>query len=321
MKGLFVTHNRIGDAVLSTGLLGELIRQHPKLRLTVACGPIAAPIFDAVPNVGEIIAMRKRKASLHWLDLWRKCFPTNWDVLVDLRNSPVSRLLGARRKYIGGSADPSRHRVEHLATIIGVSKVPSPRLWLDNSHFEMARKLLPGNRPILALGPVANWKGKQWKGERFAELANRITGPSSVLQGAPVVILGGPEDRGQTECITKLIQPNQVIDLVGKVDLLTAGAVLRECALFVGNDSGLMHIAAASGVATLGLFGPSREENYAPWGSRSAIVRTQESYDELVSKPGYNHRITGSLMDSLTVDAVEGAAIKLWHKTCRERLA
>ncbi|SVD59335.1 uncharacterized protein METZ01_LOCUS412189, partial [marine metagenome] len=186
-----VTHNRIGDAVLSTGLLGELIRKHPKLRLTVACGPIAAPIFKAVPNVGEIIAMRKRKASLHWLDLWRRCFPTNWDVLVDLRNSPVSRLLGARKKYISGSADPSRHRVEHLATIMGMSIIPSPRLWLDNSHLAMARKLLPKNRPILALGPVANWKGKQWDGKRFAELANRITGTSGVLQGAPVVILGG----------------------------------------------------------------------------------------------------------------------------------
>ena len=117
-----------------------------------------------------------------------------------------------------------------------------------------------------------------------------------------------------------MIPPDQRIDLVGKVDLLTASAVLRQCALFVGNDSGLMHIAAASGVTTLGLFGPSREENYAPWGSCSAVVRTRESYNELVDRPGYNHRITDSLMGSLTVDIVEKAAVKLWHKVIQEQV-
>ena len=221
MKGLFVTYNRIGDAVLSTGILGELIRKYPELRLTVACGPIAAPIFKVVPNLSEIISMPKRKASLHWFDLWQKCFSTHWDLLVDLRNSPVSRLLRARKKYIGGTADPSRHRVEHLAAVMDMSIAPSPRLWLNHCHHQMAQKLLPKKRPILALGPVANWKGKQWDGAKFAELANRLTSGSGVLQGAPVVVLGGPEERDQTGLITQVIPPDQRIDLVGKVDLLT----------------------------------------------------------------------------------------------------
>src|SRR3546814_14314158 len=64
---------------------------------------------------------------------------------------------------------------------------------------------------------------------------------------------------------------------------------LKRCALYVGNDSGLMHIAAASGIPTLGLFGPSRPENYAPWGERSAVARTAVAYDDLFP-PGYDHR-------------------------------
>ena len=86
------------------------------------------------------------------------------------------------------------------------------------------------------------------------------------------------------------------------------------CHFFVGNDSGLMHIAAASGVPTLGLFGPSREKHYAPWGDHTAVVRTKLSYDELVGGSDYNPVTTRSLMESLSVDAVEDAAVKLWNR-------
>ncbi len=64
-----------------------------------------------------------------------------------------------------------------------------------------------------------------------------------------------------------------MIDLVGKVDLLTAYACLKRARLFVGNDSGLMHLAAAAGAPTLGLFGPSDERLYAPWGPRARVLR------------------------------------------------
>ena len=107
------------------------------------------------------------------------------------------------------------------------------------------------------------------------------------------------------------------INLAGKLDLLTAYAVLRRSALFIGNDSGLMHIAAASGVPTLGLFGPSREQHYGPWGEKAAWVRTRKTYDELVGQPGYDHRNTGSLMSSLSIDQVEEAVISLWCRVGR----
>ena len=314
MNVLFITYSRIGDAVLSTGVLAELIRLNPKLNITIACGPVASSLFQAVPNLVRVIAMPKRKASLHWLELWRQCVSVRWDILVDLRNSAASRFLRAKRKYIGGRADPSCHRVEHLGAIMDMSPAPAPRLWLKEHHLSRAREMLPADGPILALGPVANWSGKQWDAKRFAELANRLTSRSGIMRGASVVILGGPEERAQAEFVSAMIPAAQRIDLVGKVDLLTACAVLHQCSLFVGNDSGLMHIAAASGVATLGLFGPSREKHYAPWGSRSSVVRTKLGYDELVGRPDYDHRTTDSLMGSLAVDDVEEAVIELWRR-------
>ena len=64
----------------------------------------------------------------------------------------------------------------------------------------------------------------------------------------------------------------RAVDLVGKLSLPEAAAVLARCALFVGNDSGLMHLSAATGTPTLGLFGPSPADHYAPAGPRAAAV-------------------------------------------------
>ena len=73
------------------------------------------------------------------------------------------------------------------------------------------------------------------------------------------------------------------IDLTGKVDLLTAYACLRRARLFIGNDSGLMHIAAAAGAPTLGLFGPSDERRYAPWGDHAQAIRGPRGFEQFLA--------------------------------------
>ena len=73
------------------------------------------------------------------------------------------------------------------------------------------------------------------------------------------------------------------VDLTGKVDLLTAYAVLKRADLFIGNDSGLMHIAAAAGVPTIGLFGPSDERRYAPWGPLTKAVRGPRTFEQFLA--------------------------------------
>ena len=79
MNILFITSNRLGDTVLSTGLLGHLIAQHPGARITVVCGPVPAPLFAATPNVVHVISFAKRRWSLHWLGLWLATVGTVWD--------------------------------------------------------------------------------------------------------------------------------------------------------------------------------------------------------------------------------------------------
>ncbi|MFT6580114.1 MAG: ADP-heptose:LPS heptosyltransferase [Alphaproteobacteria bacterium] len=315
MRILFVTANRIGDAVLSTGLLSHLIEQYPDARFTVAAGPASAPLFADMPRLDRIIIMRKRPFSTHWLYLWLACVTRKWGIVLDLRRSALGYTLYASERFIAAKSTSSAHRVRQLATTLGLSdNPPAPKLWIGADAEKTARALIPGDAPVLAIAPAANWPGKQWRPEYFAELVERLTGPTGALKGAKVAVFAAAHERAQIKTLLDAIPDERQIDLVGRTGLTAAIACLRRCTLFIGNDSGLMHMAAAAGAPTLGLFGPSRDEHYAPWGPKAALVRTVESYDELVGAPGYDHKTTGTLMDGLSVDAAEDAAIKLWRR-------
>ena len=85
------------------------------------------------------------------------------------------------------------------------------------------------------------------------------------------------------------------LDLVGKAPLPTLAAFLEKATFFVGNDSGLMHLSAAMGTPTLGLFGPSPENIYAPWGENADYIRTQTSFQEAIALAENGENIMGTL--------------------------
>lgn len=314
MRILFITSTRIGDAILSTGLLSYLIGMYPDARITVAAGPAAAPLFAAMPRLERTIVIRKQPGASHWATLWLQCIAYRWALVVDLRRSAIGWLLSARERRFPPSAGPKIHRVETLAATFCLENPPSPVCWTGPEDETLAKKLAPEGRPILAVAAAANWPGKQWRPERFAELVARLTGAGGILPQARVAVLAAAQERPQVQPVLAAIPTDRCLDLVGKTELPAAAAFLRRCAFFVGNDSGLMHMAAAVGTPTLGLFGPSRTAQFAPWGALTASVRTAKRYDEIVGAPGYDHRNTGTLMDSLSVDMAETAARGLWHR-------
>ncbi|MGH7016379.1 MAG: glycosyltransferase family 9 protein, partial [Caulobacteraceae bacterium] len=94
------------------------------------------------------------------------------------------------------------------------------------------------------------------------------------------------------EPVRASVPRSRLIDLVGREGLLTCYAALKHARLFIGNDSGLMHLAAAAGAPTLGLFGPSNEALYAPWGPLSRVARGPRSVGELrEADPLFNQEI------------------------------
>jgi ADP-heptose:LPS heptosyltransferase len=269
---LFISSTRIGDAVLSTGLLDHLMRAHPEARFTIVCGRVAEGVFRRMPQLERLITVEKRRYSLHWLEIWGAVAFTRWDLVVDLRASAIVWLLWAReRRVIQGGRRPG-HRLAHLAALLGVTPPPLPVIWTAPEDTARAAALLPEGQPWLVLGPTANWHRKVWPAEHFAELALRLTAPDGAFPGAGIAILGGPGDQERSMAIPVLTALPQGLDLVGKLDLPEVAAVLSRAAMFIGNDSGLMHLAAAAGAPTLGLFGPTPSDEYGPAGPKAQAV-------------------------------------------------
>ncbi len=299
-NALLITSTRLGDAVLSTGLLAAIHAQHPQAKITVVCGPLPAPLFEACPFVDRVIAIRKKKRFGHWIDLWKMLWTTRWTTIVDLRNSAISRLLWAKQRHILDHHIPKDvHKVIQYQRVMKLEEPPAPQLWLP-AHSDV-ETLIPNGAKVLALGPAANWHAKTWPEDRFIELTKRLlAGP---LQGWRVAIFAAAPEADQVKNILAAFP--DAISAVGWGDPAQVASALSRCDLFIGNDSGLMHMAAALNVKTLGLFGPTYDDIYGPWGGK--IVRTPETVAELLDIPDYNSKTCPNLMETLSVDAAEEA--------------
>ena len=286
---LFITSSRIGDAVLSSGLVKRLADEIPHASFTIVADPLTLPLFRDTPGLETLIPLVKRRYAMHWFKLWGMTRKRRWGLVVDMRGSGLARFLRARRRAVRRSPPPGSepvHKVIEAARVLKVEDAPpAPYLFTSPETEVRAADLVRfagrgAPTPILALAPAANWVGKTWPPERFAVLAAELLGDKGPLAGGRLLLLGGPHDRFACETARRAIPRANLIDLVGKVDLLTAYACLKHARLFIGNDSGLMHLAAAAGAPTLGLFGPSDDRLYAPWGDNARALRSPRSFEQ-----------------------------------------
>ena len=153
MKVLFITANRIGDAILSTGLLRHIVAAYPGARITVACGPLCTDLFAAVPGLDAVISMPKQSWNRHWWTLWRRCAPHYWDIVVDLRDSVVSRLLW-RGKIYTYRPQSDTHKIRVNAAIMALDPPPArPSAAISSSRLVL-RRSHPCNPPASAAMPI-----------------------------------------------------------------------------------------------------------------------------------------------------------------------
>lgn len=288
MRILFITSSRLGDAVIASGAIERIRLAHPGAKLTIACGAAAAGAFTRLPGLERLIVFEKQDFDRHWLSLWSRVVRDWWHLVVDFRGSALSWALPTRRRIIvRGGRRPGRRYVQ-IGTACGFEPAPLPVVWTAPPDRTRAASLMAGSGTILALGPTANWDGKIWPAARFAALAARLDFPR-------IAIFGGPGDAERAAAAPILAALPNAIDLVGALTVAEAAACLTHCSLFVGNDSGLMHLAAAAGIPTLGLFGRSKASEYAPAGPKTAFI----------AAPGPEG---DAAMEDLTLDSVLAAA-------------
>jgi ADP-heptose:LPS heptosyltransferase len=316
---LFIAASRLGDAVLSSGLIKTLIDEIPGARFTIVASALTAPLFAQTPGLDGLIVMEKRPRGAHWFTLWREVRTRHWGLVVDLRGSALAKILRPTRRAVHQAGGAPVHKVIEAARLLKLEDAPPAPFLFTNAEIEArAEALTAGARPILAIAPAANWIGKTWPAERFALVARKLLGLDGPLAGGRLMVVGGPEDQGAAEPVKAAVPRSRCIDLVGREDLLVTFASLKRARLFIGADSGLMHLAAAAGAPTLGLFGPSDETLYAPWGAQTRTVRGARSFADFRQLDPTLSLAMCHMMD-LSASSVLAAAEALIEETSERR--
>ena len=289
----------IGDMVMAQSLLLSLKAQDPNIEITIVAPAATAPLAHRMPQVHEVIEtpfrhghldLRKRIALGRSLINRRfqralilpgsiKAALIPFFARIPLRSGysgePRWGLINDLRKRPKSKADLMVERFTQLGRLPGSSasdKFMPPQLQSSRQEAEKTLSrfgLSLTDEPVLALCPGAEFgPAKRWPSQYFATLADHYA-----AQGWRIWILGGPGDRDAAqELLGACTQRDRVISLAGRTKILEAVDLLALATAVVSNDSGLMHVAAAVGVPTVGIFGSSSELHTPPLGERAAAV-------------------------------------------------
>lgn len=273
---LVITLSNIGDVVMTTPVLEALAAAYPETAIDVLADPRSSVLLRHAPYLGQVF---ERNKGAPWAEQWsliRSLRQRRYALIVDLRTRVIPWLLRARRRLF----KPARHGTgqhaveEHFATLAPVLDGPAPacRIYLDADAVSTAVAMLEPlpEGPLLALAPGANWPGKRWPAAHYRALLDELA-----PQFAAAVIVGGRGDLAAPFDHAGVTLP--LLDATDRTDLMTAAALLARAQAFVGNDSGLGHIAAALGAPTVTPFGPGDPVRYAPRGYSTRVVPAPEN--------------------------------------------
>jgi heptosyltransferase-3 len=272
---LLVTLSNIGDAVMTTPVLEALHARHPQAVVDIVADPRSSLLFSHCPWRRNIILKHKQAGWRGLAALVKQLRATRYDLIVDLRTDGLTLLLRARHRLTRrGCRSASGHAVERHFCVLMQGEtpvaIPPVTVWLSATEHDFAHEALAGlpGRRWLALGPGARGEAKRWPAAQFNALARQLQPHFDAI-----ILLGSPNDAGTClQVAAGLSLPCLV--LAGKTDLLQAAAVLSKTRLYVGNDSGLGHLAAAFSVPTVTVFGPGHPARYHPWHASARWVQS-----------------------------------------------
>ena len=265
----------LGDCVLTTPALSLLKSHRPDLKISVIVEPRFAEVFAGNPDVDEIRSTARRAdlaLNFHggtrsmWMTLgsrWRAGFGHHrYSFIYTDRIPRAQEILGVERKV---------HTAEHLASAVfwmgvPVGEIPRARLFAIGGRgvetsLDAARTSACATRTVMH--PFSTRVDKTWAAERFVEVARSVKNP---------VILAGPDDD---------VAPFAEFEVWRNESLARVKELMAGASLFVGNDSGPAHIAAAFGVPVVVIFGSSDPVTWAPWRTESRVLTSSEGIDAI----------------------------------------
>lgn len=293
--------NWVGDAVMAIPFFNALRRAAPEATISCLCPAGIAPLYRDIPSIDRVLIIDElfgrsgMKTILYNArrmrpGLFRTAFilPTSfgsalmmWHAWIPERigySSEGRRLLLSKAKSYGANGKRP-HRVEGYLQLLRLkypkASIDAP---LEYTPGEKARAKAAqifdhyslGESPaVLTMAPAAAQVNKMWMQGRFAEIARRWCASTE----GHVLLLGAPGDRPLCDQVLMLSKTEQVINLAGETDLPTAGELMRRTAAFVGNDSGLAHLAAAVGAKAVVLSGPGDPAEVGPYTKTAVTIK------------------------------------------------
>lgn len=328
---LFVKLWALGESILTLPLIKAFKDKYPSAHIAVLVRKRNKAVYEGLPFIDEVLLFEPK----HLPSLFVKL--DSFDLAFDLEPyMNLSALLGWwLSRSVSGFSHGSRSKLyayktdfndkQHevltymdLARSFGVIDIPKELVQLvysvdDLSFVNKLLNELRVNRPIVGIcaGAAESAKSRMWARDRFAELADRLV----EQRRASIVFTGTlPEKELNDEIISRMKYKNNAFNLAGKLSLRQLFAFCTLCKVFVSNDTGPMHVAAAMGTKTVGLFCPNTPVRFAPYGSRNASVFKPVFPEpcinvhkgEVPDCEGHNH------MSNIQVDDVLNAVMRLW---------
>jgi len=322
--------NWVGDAVLAIPALKAVRARFPAAEITLLVRPWVAGLFSSAPYVDRVWRERKPTTLKDWMRITRNIRELKFDVALLLPNSFESALMmfmGRVRQRIGYATDgrrwlltdaianapQHRHQVHYYLDLAKALSAATdrPSISIEATALERnsARQLLaaagiPRSARFLVLNPGAAYgSAKRWHQDRFAGVADNL----ACELGLEVAIIGSESERVTADQICQRMTSETAI-LNGRTSLETLIGVIAESSLMITNDSGPMHIAAALGVPTVAIFGPTDETVTGPYGPHTRVIKhAVECSPCLLRECPIDHRC----MNAVTVDEVCRAAKEL----------
>ena len=330
--------NWIGDAIMTTPAVRSIRRNFPEAKITLLALPWVADVFSACPHIDHIFIYDKqgRHQGLRGkLRLAADLRQQNYDLTILLQNAFEAALITflARIPVRGGYTTDGRglllthgvrkhpeigtkhqvHYYQEMVEGLGLQRSEnSLELFLDPTAEQDAdaliKEALQGEKaddiPIIGLNPGAAYgPAKCWPVAKYAKLAGHL----SKKTGGLIVIFGTAADQEAAAEISATAG-ERVLDLTGKTTLAQALACIARCSVFVTNDSGLMHVAAALNTPLVAVFGSTDHIATGPYSEQATVVRRPVECSPCMK----THCPKGHFqcMEGITVEEVEQAALQ-----------
>lgn len=321
MKILIILPNWLGDAVMATPAIEALCARYPDAQLTFIGSYVSLEALKHHPKCVQSYVDETKKRGNRLLNTYRLAQMAGvHDLAVTFRNQFHSSLL----LFWTGTPATAGRASWHTRLLLTHAVKPAHPSHLVEQYRDITQSLSPSplrigklslhisphhyGRPTLGINPGATYgSAKRWYPEKFADAARALS------DRYQIVLFGGPNEVEMAYDIESRLSGVNVTNLAGKTSVGELCAMIGGLDLFITNDSGPMHVAAAYQVPTVAIFGPTRHLETSQWqNEKSIIVRHDMECSPCMKRecPLGHHECMKSITAQEVIEAVETLKIK-----------